>query len=432
MLAAPLVPAAYYFVLGHTDASWELGAENYSTPLDFTMTWRRRSRSRRSRCRRCSATRAGPADLGERILWLWAPLGVALYLFPGTPVRFHAFNGVSIPLAILAVRGLAPYVARTRRGGIAARVVAAGAWSRLIALLVLPGTVDRVRSARGAVYLNQQPYNLEPGEATRSTPSQRPPGPGGVMAPVDFAALVPYRTGRETWVATPSWSPDFGPRAAAVANLFAGRLPPAQARALVESSGVRFVVADCRTTTDLSGVLGPLVDARRYGCATVYEVTSRRAAEHAGQHVGRARRATATSIHGTHPPGGSHVAPEEKRKGPSVPTATRLRADPPGEQLQAPASVVASDDEASGDRVRDSAALREHHLAGVQRDQGEERQRVAALELVRPGGRPVEIGEDDDQDEAAEREQTEADALLAAAGEDGQAEQTPRRAAQGT
>ena len=53
------------------------------------------------------------------------------------------------------------------------------------------------------------------------------------MAPVDFAALVPYRTGRETWVATPSWSPDFGARAAAVSNLFAGRLPPAQARALV-------------------------------------------------------------------------------------------------------------------------------------------------------------------------------------------------------
>lgn len=263
VLAAPLVPALYLLLLGRFDASWELGTDNYSTPLDGTMTVRAAIALAPLLLPALLGYR-GPANgIGERILRLWVPLGLAMYLFPGTPVRFHAFNGLSIPLAILAVRGLAPYVQR--------RPVAVAAAAAACLLLIVPGTVDRIRSARGAVYLNQQPYTLDPGERDALNALEAAPGPGGVIAPVDFAALVPYETGRETWVATPSWSPDFGERAAAVSNLFAGRLQPAEARRFVRSTGVRFVVADCRTTTDLRPLLPP-ARVEPHGCATVYEL----------------------------------------------------------------------------------------------------------------------------------------------------------------
>ena len=272
VLVAPLLPALYLFLLGRTDPSWELGTDNYSTPLDGTMTLRAAIALAPLALPALLGYRGPASGLGERILRMWVPLGVALYLFPGTPVRFHAFNGLSIPLAILAVRGLAPYVERAAGEGGGRRGLALAAALGACALLVVPGTIDRVRSARGAVYLNQQPYNLEPGEGDALDALEAAPGPGGVIAPVDFAALVPYRTGRETWVATPSWSPEFGERAAAVANLFAGRLPPDQARRFVRSTGARFVVSDCRTTMDLRPVLEPIARARSYGCATVYEV----------------------------------------------------------------------------------------------------------------------------------------------------------------
>ena len=169
------------------------------------------------------------------------------------------------------MRGLAPYVGRlTARGG-RERTLAVAGVAALCALLILPGTFDRIRSARGAVYLNEQPYLLQPGERDALDALARVQD-GGVMAPVNLAALVPYRTGHETWVATPSWSPDFGERSAAVSNLFAGRLSPADARRFVEDSGVRFVLADCHVRTDLRPALEPIATARGYGCATLYEV----------------------------------------------------------------------------------------------------------------------------------------------------------------
>ena len=200
VLAAPLVPAAYYFVLRHADASWEAGTDNYATPLDGTMTFRLAVALAPLAIPALLGYRGRVAGLGERILRLWAPLGVLLYLFPGTPVRFHAFNGLSIPLAVLAARGLAPYVARAWSAGGSRRGLAVAVAVGWCALLVLPGTVDRVRSARGAVYLNQQPFNLNQGEADALDAITDGGGGGGVLTSVDLAALVPYRTGpRPGW-----------------------------------------------------------------------------------------------------------------------------------------------------------------------------------------------------------------------------------------
>jgi hypothetical protein len=196
-----------------------------------------------------------------------------MYAFPPTPVRFHAFNGVSIPLSILAVRALAPHVARAARRPDRRRLVAAAVLAAC-GLAIAPGAVDRIRAARGAVYLNQQPFLLDEGERDALEAIERRPGPGGVLTAVDLGALVPYTTGRETWVGSPSWSPDFGERAAAVGGLFAGELTPSEARRVVRLSGARFVLQGCRSRADLASQLRPLLpDTRRYGCATVHELT---------------------------------------------------------------------------------------------------------------------------------------------------------------
>ncbi len=272
VLVAPLLPAAYYFVLRHADASWEAGTDNYATPLDWTMTGRLALALAPLALPALLGYRGRVNGLGERVLRLWAPLGLVLYLFPGTPVRFHAFNGLSIPLAVLAARGLAPYGARARAAGGSRRGLAVAVAAGWCALLVLPGTVDRVRSARGAVYLNQQPFNLDDGEARALDAIADNGRGGGVLTSVDLAAIVPYWTGHETWVATPSWTPDFGPRAAQASNLFAGRLDPAAARSLVRGTGVRYVLSDCRTAADLGAALASEASVRRYGCATLYEL----------------------------------------------------------------------------------------------------------------------------------------------------------------
>jgi hypothetical protein len=90
-----------------------------------------------------------------------------------------------------------------------------------------------------------------------------------VLATVYLGQLVPSRTGRETWLGHPSWTPDYAARGAAATELLSGRLPPARAEALVRRSGARFVLARCGERANLAGAAKRV---RRFGCATVYEL----------------------------------------------------------------------------------------------------------------------------------------------------------------
>ncbi len=99
------------------------------------------------------------------------------------------------------------------------------------------------------------------------------PLPGAVLAPVDLGMAVPAETGRNTWVGIFSWTPDFTRRTFASAELFAGDLAPGPARALVRSSGVRFLLSGCSEHGHLASALAPvLATEHHFGCATVYEV----------------------------------------------------------------------------------------------------------------------------------------------------------------
>jgi hypothetical protein len=270
LVAGALVPALYFWCLSRLDASWQISEQNYRTPLEFEPTWRLALSLAPLALPALLAYRAPVRDFGERVLRLWVPVALVVYLAPGMPVRFHALNDVSIPLAVLAVRALAPYMRHLPEGRRSVAVVTAVAACLLI---TVPGAFDRLRSARGAVYLNLQPYLLEPGERDALDDLEDTPGEGGVLTTENIGSLVPKSTGRETWVGSPSWSPNFGERAGAASNLLSGRLAPDEAVDLVRSTGARFVLADCRGRADLRSVLRPvLAEARPYGCAVVYEI----------------------------------------------------------------------------------------------------------------------------------------------------------------
>ena len=267
LAAGALVPAAYYALLTVVDDSWARTAEVYREDFDRWPLWLLALALLPLLLPALPGYRGRPADLQARILRVWPPVALALYLLPFGTFPFHAFNGISIPLAVLAVGALAPWA---RRGGARPALAAAG-----VALLVLPGAADRVRVARAAVQIGVEPYRLEPGEADALDALESDPRPGGVLASVHLGQLVPSSTGRETWVGHPSWTPAFELRSRAALELLHGRLAPRDARELARRSGARFVLARCGEGAGLERRLGPLVgDTRGFGCASLLELRS--------------------------------------------------------------------------------------------------------------------------------------------------------------
>jgi hypothetical protein len=270
-LAAPVVavaaPLAYYAVLSRADSAWKLAQHANAVsgqagghipagatllalaPIAIPALWGIRGR---------------PADFGERMLLLW-PVGTALVfmlLSPSFPQ--HAFEGLSLPLAILAVRGLA-------------RIERPVAWTLAFALaLTIPGTAWALDTMRKNMNSGQQPFYLTRDEQSAFDYLRMSREPGGVLPTAYLGPLVPDRTGRRTWVGHVSWTPDFEGRLRETEALFYGKLPSDRAVALVRSSGASFVLSDCKHRADLLPALDPIVvGVRRFGCATVYRVRGR-------------------------------------------------------------------------------------------------------------------------------------------------------------
>jgi hypothetical protein len=260
----------YYWLLSRTDLSWKLarGASKhvfsiwpiviYIAPLALPalLGYRRRAGNFLE-----IALRAWPvATLVE-----WA---LSSSVVGATPL--HAFQGLTIPLSVLAVQGVAGLGVRwgpPRR----ARWLLIG----ILALATIPGAVLQMRSARDLAAPTVDNANfITHGESAALDYLDRVPRPGGVITRSYLGALVPSRTGRHVLVGDCLWSePGCLTRTALALQLFAGSTAPAAAQDLVRRSGARFLLSDCRVNADLRRVLAPLLaSVRRFGCATVYEV----------------------------------------------------------------------------------------------------------------------------------------------------------------
>lgn len=261
-LAAAL-PLAYYDLLSRSDPAWRLASRYEAIPrLPFLAL----------------LAGLGPpaviAALGvrrprgviiEQALLAWVGACLVTY-FVNDAFAPHALQGLSLPLAVLAVRGwgrlrLPPGI------GVALGAVAVG-------VATLPGLVydgrTFVRTARGSLV---QYYLPRDDARALDWIAGRAPA-GGVLAPTPLAAVVPGQTGRAVWVGHGYWSPDYPARARRVDALFAGRMRPGRARAFVAMTGAAIVLEDCAHHADLAPALRPLVaSVQRFGCARVYVLT---------------------------------------------------------------------------------------------------------------------------------------------------------------
>jgi len=258
-LAAIGVVLAYLYAVSHSVADWEAFDRQNAAPR-FGAGYLAMAFAPLAAFAALGAARTRPDGARERILLLW-PVAAAIVYLAVSNARFHAFQGMSLPLAILAVRGW--------RALDLPRAAAAVA----IAAVTLPGFAYAVDTLRDSVALDRSPYVLEPGEARALAHLEDAPGPGGVLAPASIGMSVPAHSGRSTWVGHHAWTPDYAQRNAQAEALFANRMAPAQARALIAALRPRFLLAGCAHRADLRGLLRPLgATTRRFGCATVHEL----------------------------------------------------------------------------------------------------------------------------------------------------------------
>jgi hypothetical protein len=272
VLLAPAVgaglPLLYYLVLSRTDPAWRLASHNEVIarlpalvllaglgPLALLAAFGLR--------------RPGTVVI-EQALLLWIA-GCFVTYFTVSAFAPHALQGLSLPFAVLAVRGWRRLRLPAVLGALA------------IALVTLPGLAYDARKFINVARGHAVQYYLTSSDARAlAWVSDRAPG-GGVLAPAPFAAVVPSQAGRAVWVGHGYWSPDYAARARIVDSLFGGRLPRASARLFVLGTGATVLISDCSHPADLTARLRPLLaSAHRFGCARVYVV--RRSA------AGRSRR----------------------------------------------------------------------------------------------------------------------------------------------
>jgi hypothetical protein len=310
-------PLLYYLLLGHLDLSWKLARDSSKhafpfsaivigiAPLAIVAALGYRGRPH------------GFLDLATR---LWPLATLAIYVLSATGLSatpLHAFDGITVPLAVLAVRGVRQLGRRRRplgatpwrpmswrwvaeggapeatrhgwlswrgrlswpgRPGSARRVIGTLA----VALATIPANVYALNLARQAVAPAEGNANFITHDESRALDYLRQDStPGGVLTQFYLGEAVPARTGRQTLVGDCLWSePNCMPRSITADTLMEGLLSRSAARTFVRQSGARFILASCLSPpTDLTRTLGSLVvSVRRFGCARVYELDAPRAA----------------------------------------------------------------------------------------------------------------------------------------------------------
>jgi hypothetical protein len=269
VLVAAALPIAYYAVLSAADASWKLASKANAAGAQPEWHWPWWAMAL------TVAPLVAPALLAYRLpapSWqeqavrIWPLAALIVYLQPVGTFPYHSFQGLAIPLGILAVQGVVSVWPQPRPALVALA----------LAFMTLPGFAHKLEVAKNNVHLGADPYFIFPDEEHALHALAHDPRPGGVLAPTYSGFFIPYTTGRETYVGALSWSPNFRERRNKSDALFEGRLTGAPARAFVLSTHARFLFADCRKLTDLSGELAPLLQqVRRFGCSTVYVLKPR-------------------------------------------------------------------------------------------------------------------------------------------------------------
>ena len=264
VLAATAAPLVYFLALSHYDDSWRLaGVVNDfgRWPLWVTVAGLLPLALPAAFAYRLAAPR-----FGDVALRLWPAAGLLIFYQPAGTFPFHAFQGLALPLAVLAVLAV--------RDALGERPLPPAATVAVVALLVVPGTLYRADELRGAVNAGRQPFFLRPGERDALRWMEHAQPAGGVLAPIYSGLLIPAYTGRETWVGAGSWTPDAARRELLTEALFSGDVNALQAQNIVREAGARFIYADCHGRADITQLVARVTTgpALQFGCARVWQV----------------------------------------------------------------------------------------------------------------------------------------------------------------
>jgi hypothetical protein len=262
------IPLIYYAILGKADISWKLAQLASKHAFSF---WSIALAVTPLLVPAVFAYRIRPTTFLAAATRTWPLAAFGIFLLSGTSLGatpLHAFQGITIPLAVLAVEGLRLLGWRRLRHPV---LIGAAA----VALFTIPATLKELSIAHSLAAPTHGNANfITHDERSALEYLEHDQQPGSVMTQPYLGTAVPGRTGRRTYVGDCLWSePNCLGLAQNARNLFNGSLTPAAARSFVLSSGARFVLADCDTTADMPKLLGPIVrSARGFGCAAVYEV----------------------------------------------------------------------------------------------------------------------------------------------------------------
>ena len=265
---ATLGPLVYYLALSFTDSAWSVGRE--ANQLPHLTGWLALSVAPLVLVA-VPALAGRDLDFQERALRLWPAATLLVYFALQSSYFFNALSGMSLPLAILATRGWGR-LQLPRAAGVGA-----------VMALVLPGAAFTVDYLRDRVR-EGQPQLVDSDERRALAHLDASPGSGGVLSDARLGQIVPALTGRATWVGHPSWTPRFSNRAQIAGDLVSGRLSRGATRRVVARSGARYLLAGCDASRRLEPALGELLmQTRRFGCATIYELRDRRSRPSAGR-----------------------------------------------------------------------------------------------------------------------------------------------------
>ncbi|MFL5831680.1 MAG: hypothetical protein ACJ76X_17320 [Solirubrobacteraceae bacterium] len=260
----------YYAILGRADTSWRLArdASRHDYPL-----WSLIVAVVPLLIPAVFAYRGRPASFLAAATRAWPVAVLALFFLSASALGatpLHAFQGITIPLAVLAIEGV-------RRTGVLRRTPHPRlAIALAVAVVTIPTTVWELGYAIDIAAPDpQNPTFIHHDEQRALNYLADNPKAGGVLTRSFLGALIPASTGRRVFVGDCLWSqPHCYERVHAVRILFAGQMPAATARTFVRQSGATFLLSDCESPVDLPKLLGPgmIAGSRRFGCARVYEV----------------------------------------------------------------------------------------------------------------------------------------------------------------
>lgn len=270
------LPLLYYLLLGKLDPSWGMArlASKHAYPLlsillvlvplapFAALGLRRRS--------------TGFWQTSVRVFPLAIVADYVISASGASATPLHAFQGVTIPMAVLAVEGAGSVTwPRLRHGRLL--VLAA------LALVTIPATAWELEQAPKFMGPSSNNANyISPSERDALTFLDRDDQTGGVLSRGYLGLAVPAETGRNTYVGDCLWSePNCSRRSQLTNELLFGQLGPAQARAFVLGTGARFVLTDCKTrsaagrarvASELTSIASSV---RHFGCSDVYEIAAR-------------------------------------------------------------------------------------------------------------------------------------------------------------